>query len=108
MLGGLSFHGAAVFCSSSFSGCPAFHWFVHGQGSCVSHMAWAAGSERCKTLWHEYGSQRQTKVEEVGKQVFQQRAPVEVLEKEVQCFQGRRALSSVQKDKEIYSCGTRL
>ena len=27
------------------------------QGSCVSHMAWAAGSERCKTLWQEYGSQ---------------------------------------------------
>ena len=36
------------------------------------------------------------KAEKVGKQVFQ-RAPVEVLEEEVQCFQGSHAVSSEQK-----------
>jgi len=75
-------------------------------------MAWTASSKRGENLWIEYGSQRQTKVEEVGKQVFQ-RALVEVLEEEVQCFQGqgRHAVSSEQKEscgKEVSCDGTQL
>ena len=41
------------------------------------------------------------KIEEVGKQVFE-RAPVDVLEEEVECFQGRQAFSSEEKVKNIF------